>query len=348
MRTLFVACLLAFSLATGAQASPFPFLDSLVQDADLSAHDIQKLDDDPAVHELDVEDSSRNAAFLGIIRIETDGAGLGEALETLDLAAVTEADDAFGRFHDPARPTDVEGIQFSDDDLEVLSECGVGECKFKLGKEEIDRLAQIDWNDPNAGKTLTHLFHETLLAYVDDYRKRGDDALVVYADKSAPVSIAKTLKALLAEETTFAETAPRMSAYVTNFPDDARDSVSESITWSVESFGYRPTITVDQMFVDHQPEMEGALSTVAVKTLYANHYLEGRVQLGVVVDGQRAFGVPGHFIVISDSIRFDDRLGGFKRSLLARGLRSDVEDRMRLLRGLADAKKNEKQKNEKK
>ena len=104
----------------------------------------------------------------------------------------------------------------------------------------------------------------------------------------------------------------------------------------MKNFGYRPTLAIDHVIVDRDPEPSGARSLVAVKTIYANHYLAGRVQLAVVLDGKAALGIPGRFVLMVDRIRFDDRLGGFKRGLLARGLASDVGERLQLLRTLAD------------
>jgi hypothetical protein len=133
--------------------------------------------------------------------------------------------------------------------------------------------------------------------------------------------------------------SPEFSEYLVSYPAGGRQSVSSSMTWAVMDFGYRPTLSIDHFFIDRAPEGAGILALIAAKTIYANHYLAGRLQVGVLIDGAEALGVPGHFIVLVDRIRFDDKLSGFKRSLLARGLSSDVEGRLKFLRSLADSGK---------
>jgi hypothetical protein len=177
-----------------------------------------------------------------------------------------------------------------------------------------------------------------LLRYVDAYRQRGDAALILYADKSKPVSIAQTLDRLRAQFTAFARHAPGFVGYLGTTPQGRRPGMRESIMWSTKDFGYRPTISVDHVVVDPAPEPEGAISLFASKTIYANHYLAGRIQMGVVLDGNAAFGIPGTFLLLVDRVEFDAALGGFKRSLLVRGLTSDLEGRMKRLRSIADGR----------
>ena len=77
----------------------------------------------------------------------------------------------------------------------------------------------------------------------------------------------------------------------------------------------------------------------AAKTIYANHYLAGRVQLGAVLDGAAALGVPGHFLVLVDRVQFDDVLNGFKRKLLGQGMAKSLRERLTLVRDLADKRR---------
>jgi hypothetical protein len=92
--------------------------------------------------------------------------------------------------------------------------------------------------------------------------------------------------------------------------------------------GFRPTLTVDHVVVSGESADRGLPSAMALRTIYANHYLAGRLQLAGVIDGPTVFGVPGRFVLTVDQILFDDELGRIKRSLLGRGLRSKVADRL--------------------
>lgn len=322
-----------------AFAQTTALLQDLVKTTGFTKQEIAELGSGALAKELDVPDSSRNAAFAGIIRIESVGSGFADALSTVDLASIPGAADAFGRFSDPAVSGDVAGIRFPDDDIEVLADCKLSACKFKLSRKGIDALATIDWNDANAGEVFTELFRKEVLRYVQAYRFDGASALVVYADKSKPQSLAETASSLVDRFPSFARHAPDLARYLVDYPKSPSPSTSDAIVWSIKDFGYRPTIAVDQIFMDRDPKVPGALALFAVKTIYVNHYLAGRVQLGAVLDGVSALGIPGHFILLIDQIRFDDKLNGFKRSLLGRGLVPDVESRLQLLRTLADGGK---------
>jgi hypothetical protein len=323
-------------LPTSAIAETSPLLRDLIETGGFSKSDIQRMSDEPLVRELDVKDSSRRAAFAGIVRIEGDGSNLARVLQSVDFASVDEATHASGRFADPPTAADVTGIRFQDDDLEVLSDCEVRDCKFKLTREGIESLASIDWSSPDAGDVFAARFQQEVLAYVQRYQAEGSSALVLYEDKSAPVSLATTVDALMKEFPEFERHAASTARHLVDYPKGTSPEISDTILWSIKDFGYRPTIAVEHLIVNTDPQLKGATSLVATKTIYANHYLAGRIQVGATLNGEASLGIPGHFIVLVDQIQFDEALNGFKRGLLGRGLKTDVENRMKLLRALAD------------
>ena len=324
--------LFAIALAPApALAEAARLIDALVKTAGLTAKDVSKAGDKPLARELEVGDRSRSAAFAGVIRIQSDGAALTRGLLRNGVDAPNR-----GIFSDPAQPGDVAQLTFPDDDMKELPDCRVASCKFKLSQDGIDTARAIDWSGSGAGAEFNRRFRAQAIGYVDGYRSAGNANLIRYADKPQPVALADTIAALSREFSAFGRLAPGFVGYLNSYPGGRRPSMNESIVWSIEDFGYRPTLAIDHVFVDEAPETEGARSLMAVKTIYANHYLAGRIQMGAVVDGQSAFGVPGSFIVLVDRIEFDDTLGSIKRSLLGRGLGSDVEDRLKELRGLAD------------
>ena len=330
LKTLVLASLLV--AASGMAETPV-LLRELVDTAGFSERDIRRLGDAALARELDVPDPRRSAAFAGIIAIKTDGTGLAAA----DPATVAMGADSFGTFRDPAGPADVDALRFPDNDIEVLADCQLERCKFKLSRAGIEDLSTIDWSSDDAAEEFTKRFQREALAYVQRYRLEGNRGLILYADKSESISLASTTESLVGQFAAFQRHAPALSRYLLSYPEGRSPSMSDSIVWAIKNFGYRPTLAIDHIVVDRDPKLSGAIALVAVKTIYANHYLAGRVQLGAILDGDVALGIPGHFIVLVDRIEFDDALSGFKRSLLSRGLLIDVRDRMKLLRGLADS-----------
>jgi hypothetical protein len=313
-------------------------LSELIDKAGFSRRDVERIGNTTIAREMPVKDKSRNVAFAGLIRLKTDGAGLTAGVERVDLVNSRLKAHEFGRFEDPAVAADVADLTFTADDLEVLADCEVSRCKFKLSKQGIDELASIDWEKESAGQEFTKFFRREAIAYVDDYRRRGRPALLLYEDKSHPLDLGQALADLLANFEVVNRFAPQFTAYLLDFPKGGQARFTDSFIWSVMDFGYRPTLAIDQIVVDHAPEQAGIEALVAAKTIYANHYLAANVQIGILVDGPTAFGVDGHYIVLIDRITFDDSLGGFKRKLLSRGLSSNVENRLEFFRDIADGR----------
>jgi hypothetical protein len=339
MRTLLrvVLVLVAVALPVSVRAESPPLLKALVDAAGFTRPDVERIGDDAVAHEIKVADRSWGAAFAGLIRLRTDGRGLADAVDRMDLVKSPLQAHAFGRFENPATLADVAALTFSDSDLEVLADCELRNCKFKLSREGIDSLGSIDWQNEQAGDQFTRAFRKEAVDYVNGYRQKGTDGLLLYGDKSEPQDLGAALARLISTFEKVNRFAPEFSSYLVNYPAGSRTGLTESIIWSVMDFGYRPTLAIDHIVIDRTPEEDGIQALVAAKTIYANHYLAARVQIGILVEGAQAFGTDGHYIVLIDRIRFDDELGGFKRKLLASGLSSNVEDRLEFLRSLADS-----------
>lgn len=330
---LMLPCLL-FGGAAHAQSPSL--MDELVKTAGFSESEVRAIGSEPLAREVEVADPSMQAAFVGIIRLSSDGSGLADALATIDQVPLASGIHGLGRFHEPGRPSDVAALRPTDSDLEVLADCQPNQCKFKLDRRGIDILDAIDWNREDAGEQFTARFRSEVLEYVERYRKQGNRALVLYADKPEPVSLASVLESIVGGFTSFRRQAPAFTNYLLTYPEGRQAGMSDSIVWVSLDFGYRETITLAHLVVARETEHPGATALIANKTIYANHYLAGRVQMGAVLDGEVALGVPGHFIVIEDRIAFDGALGGFKRGLLGRGLLDNVKVRLEMMRSLAD------------
>ncbi len=326
--------LIALALPPGPATADNAIQEGLVRVAGFSKSDVRSIGDSILVNEIEVPNRSRQAAFAGIVRIDGSGQALARALERRDDEILGEVR-ASGFFSEPAKPADVATLVFSDSDMEALADCHVAACKLKLSREGIDGLAAIDWSDAGATDAITEQFRKEALAYADAYRAKGDAALIVYVDKKHPVAVAETNRALIAQFEVIGRAAPRFIGALGAYPSGTTPGMSDALVWAVRDFGYRPTLAVDHLVVDVDPEDASVLALFASKTIYANHYLGGRVQIGAVIDGDGAIGVPGRYLVLVDRIEFDDDLNGLKRKLLGKGLASDLKGRMELLRRFA-------------
>jgi hypothetical protein len=334
MRAFLLAalCLLLPSAAWPGEGAA---LDALVKRAELDAGAIRDMGDGPLVSELDVGDRSTRASFAGLIRIDGDTEVLRRRIMASDGHDVGGEADRSGFFSDPATEADLADLAFDDGDYEVLSECEPASCKFKLTRKGIERIGAIDWTAEDADVRFNELLRCQLVAYVQAYRSEGDSGLIVYADKPEPYSLAGGTRTLLQDLTALRAEAPGLYAYITSHPEGRPAGVSDRIYWSIKSFGYRPTFAVEHILISHEPEFEETETLLVFKTIYLSHYLAARIQVGGLIDGGKAFGVANTYAIMIDRMLFDGKLNGFERKLLGRGLKMDLDKRLRFIRSLA-------------
>ena len=326
------------------QAEPAESMAPLLAYFGLAPKDLQKLGDGPVVVEVGVSDRKRQAAFAGFIRIRDANRNLFLGSSPLDssppdsslldarpsLPPTFLAPAQYGRFSNPARVGDLAALTLADDDYAVLAECKPANCRFKLDASGIREAGALDWKAEGARERFLDWFRPSLVAEVSDYRKVGPSGLITYADKPAPYPVAQGIVQLGQEARPVLDLYPALAQALDAAPGMGSDSPTASldtVIWSVSDFGYRPTLSVDRMIL-----YEGSRAVMALINLYSNHYLAGRLQLGgVILDGQLP-GVSGDFFWVLDQLLFDDSLSGFKRSLLGRGLKSDLSDRLKRIR----------------
>ncbi|HIG01211.1 MAG TPA: hypothetical protein EYQ66_07905 [Myxococcales bacterium] len=330
----------AVALVSGpAQAEPAAPMAPLLGYFGLTPKDLQKLGDAPVVVEVEVSDRKRQAAFAGLIRIQDadgnfflgsgplDAAPLDSALS---LPPTFLAPEQYGRFSNPARVGDLAALTLADDDYAVLAECKPADCRFKLDASGIREAGALDWKAEGARERFLDWFRPSLVAEVSHYRKAGLSGLITYADKPAPYPVAQGIVQLGQEARPVLDLYPALAQALDAIPgtgSEPRAASLDTVIWSVSDFGYRPTLSVDRMIL-----YEGSGAVMALMNLYSNHYLAGRLQLGgIILDGQLP-GVSGDFFWVLDQLLFDDSLSGFKRSLLGRGLKSDLSDRLKRIR----------------
>jgi hypothetical protein len=333
-RRAFLIVTLCLVLASTARAGQGAVLDALVKQAGFDVGAIRGMGNGVLVSELGVGDRSTRVSFAGLIRIDGDAEVLKRRIMAPDTRDVGGKASESGFFGDPATEADLAGLAFDASDYEVLSECKPASCKFKLPGEGIERIQAIDWAAADADLRFNELFRRRLAAYVQAYRSEGDAALIVYADKPQPYSLADGIETLLQDLTLLRAEAPGLYAYIKSHPEDRPAGISDRIYWSVKSFGYRPKFSVEHILVSQPPEIAAAETLLVFKSIYVNHYLAARIQLGGLIDGEKAFGVAGRYVILIDRMVLDDELNAFKRTLLGRGLKKDLDERLRFLRSL--------------
>ena len=169
--------------------------------------------------------------------------------------------------------------------------------------------AQVDWAAADPQGQINAYLRQRLVAYVTDYRARGDSAMAVYDDRGG-VHASDAFAALLAQSPYVYQDIPSLRQYLAAYPHAELDGAHEVLFWATDSAsGMKPILSVTHLVSYAPPELPG-VNVVASKQIYANHYFEGAFDLAAIVDRAGGGGKPGIYLVLLRRFRFDNLPSG--------------------------------------
>jgi hypothetical protein len=262
----------------------------------------------PVVRVLDSSDP-REIAVFGIVLVNVPRSFYAQRAADFRSSLRNPARLRFGLFSDPATPADVAALTLPHDDVKDLARCRPGSCNLKLSADAMARLqGTIDPASPVADSIAAAFFREHMIAYVTGYRARGDSALLVYSDQPSTTAVAQVFGAILSRSPYVYQYAPTLEQYLKSYPRDRPADLSEALFWAEDDLpSLKATITVAHIVVYAPPELPGTTLIVA-KQLYADHYLDGALELTALVD--QAPGSPGIYNVLLRRVHFDNLPSG--------------------------------------
>ena len=150
-----------------------------------------------------------------------------------------------------------------------------------------------------------------MVEYVTAYRTRGNSALLVYADRKTASAAAQVFSAIVSRSPYMYRYAPSLQRYLERYPENRPAGAREALYWSVDDLsGARPILMITQKVVCPSPELPRS-TLIASKQLYANHYLDGGLELAAVVDADGSGGgAPGIYVVVLSRLHFDNLPSG--------------------------------------
>ena len=187
------------------------------------------------------------------------------------------------------------------------------DCEIKLGEAALGRLRQdVDCSQPTAGASPKR-WPGGCVEYVNGYLEGGDARLAAYRD-STPTFVGKEFASMV--ERLRADRAPaELKAYLLGFPADAprRDVL---LYRQEAKFGLKPTIRVNHLIIDEQPN-----GVVANKML---------LRQPLLLDGARtsragARDGGGRLLVRERDRSRSDGLTGFTGSLIRGKVRDEAK-----------------------
>ena len=263
---------------------------------------------------------NREIAIAGGVRIATDRERLIERyrdIEALERSALVLAAGRFGR---PPQVDDLSALPIEDYDLD-LRECRPGDCKVRLGANEIARFQrEVDWRAADWRERSRAVWRDTLTGYVTAYTRDGRKALPTFANKPEPLPVPAELSLLVDRFAFVGAYSPAFLAYLREFGSAAPDGASDVSYWTKEDFGVRPVMRLQHQVIYRAPDA----ILVATNQIYADHYLDASLTVTLAIDAPHADGKPGFYMVVVNRSRTRS-LSGVMRSFV----RSTVRDRSR-------------------
>ncbi len=225
---------------------------------------------------------------------------------------------AVGQLTDSPQLTDLQGFTLEPDEIRNLRTCQPGTCNVQLPGDIIrDLQATINWSSPNAAAQVNDRVRRMALETLRQYRRDGNRALGIYRDTGDPFDVNAQFKAFLARFRALPVYLPELDRYLLDYPKSTLANVQSVFFWEKVNFGLKPTLRLNHGFAYRSDGPRGSAHVVAVKQLYASHYLQVALDLTACVPETRAGGQSGFYLI---SLKGSNQQGltGFTGSLLRR------------------------------
>ena len=275
-----------------------------------------------------VRGTDREVGVFAAVQVSVDGDRL--VAWTRDIGALKKSPYvlAIGRFSDPPRMEDLQGLMLDDEDLSAIRRCRRGDCGVKLAGAEIDRLRQVLADAGDSWKpVLQDAFRQIVLQRVEDYLANGHAALQGYedkVDKDGPVSLGARFSSLLNHSSFLTGSAPRVAEYLDQYPRAPIADVESFIYWSKERLDGKAIISATHVSI-----LRGTGSVlpdvlVAGKGIFATHYMNASLGLTAIMRGRP--GSPNYLAYVnrSDVDVVGGLFGGLVRVFMERRLKREA------------------------
>jgi len=296
-----------------AQGMPPSLSQFLGQTIALNRDEVDAADSGVAVVKVLAPADHREIAVFGIVRIAVPRSFYVDRATDFPSALAAPSRLRSGLFSDPAVESDVAAFSLPHDDVRDLTGCRVGSCNVKLPVAAMRYLhAHVDPASPSGDSIASAYFRARLVDYVSAYRARGDSALIAYDDQRPSAAAAQVFAGMLSRSPYMYQYAPSLERYLENYPGHRPAGARDVFYWSEDDLpGLKPTLTITHEVVYTPPELPGS-TLIASKLLYADHYLDGALDLTAVVDqpADSAGQSGGVYVLLLHRLHFDNLPSG--------------------------------------
>ena len=313
----------------GAQARWATLDDFLASGVRLNAQELATLGRGGTVARMLPTGDSDDVAVFGAVQVSVPRSFFAERQADVARALRTPTRVQVQRFSEPAVASDVQGLDVASDDLKELRGCRPSSCTFKLPATDMDRFRTTIASAPDARSRVSAYAAQRMVEYVNDYRSRGNAAMLVFDDRGS-VRSSDAFVALLRDSSYAFTVVPALGQHLIDYPRSTLPGATEVIFWSRDEMPHlRPVLRITHQ-TTYSPPDRTDLTVIVAKQIYANHYFEAGLEALAAVDRTAAPGAPGSgaiTVVAVRRYRFDHLpRGGLLniRGRVANGLRDNV------------------------
>ena len=241
---------------------------------------------------------------------------------------------AIGRFSDPPRLGDLNELSLGDEDLTDLRRCRPGKCGIKLSDAEIAQVRETMAVAGSDWKTATQrTFRAIVLARAERYLAEGHTPSVSYHDARQSLPLDGEFAAVASAVGLAHPRLFPLTNYLSLYPQGEMADVESFLYWAKESLGAKPIVSITHVAMIESRDERIREAIVAKKQVYASHYILASLSVMAITaspDGAH------HYLVYLNRSRsdvFDGLFGGFIRRIIARRLRAEAPEALKIVRG---------------
>ena len=272
-----------------------------------------------------------DVSIFGAVRVRARARDLAEQIREIDVLERKLNVIGVGKFNDPPRLSDLDGLELLESDVHALRNCRPGDCELQLSENAMARFdALVDWDSADAPAQAIRIYREVIFDVLRTYRVGGVDTLGTYADRNPATPISKEVHGLPNPLNT-PMPIPELTRFLREYPRSSLPGADEFFYWNMGEFGMKPTTRLNQVVIQPFPtgvaSLPGLRYVIATSQIYANHYFSATLELRTLVDDDDGED-DGFFLLYATRSRVTGLSGFFKgllRVIVRRRARSGME-----------------------
>ena len=292
----------------------------LASAATLSDADVATLDRGRPVNKVLAAKNAAEIYLLGVIHVSSTPAAYIQRVTDPSQLMSLPGYRGVGVIGESSTAAELGGFTLEPDDVEDLRACRVTDCAVQLpaGQMPAARAAARHTIPATAAHLLNTQFREMALDLVRQYRARGNAALPVYHDESRPASVDDHFRALMLRVEGLSLLPPAIVRVMLDYPQAEMPPAAQSLFyWERVVFGLKPTLRVTHALAYGPAAASGLACAVAIKQIYASHYLRAALDFSACVPAPERDGRPGFYLVALKASQ-QEGVTGFTGSLVRR------------------------------